>query len=56
MSIWQGALTMFTSVLGAGVLGLPYALYSMGFYAGLVLCFVLIANFHFSNTMYIKAA
>ena len=56
MSIFEGALTMFTSVLGAGVLGLPYAIYSMGLYYGLAFCFVFIANFHFSNKMYVKAA
>ena len=45
---------MFTTALGGGILGCPYAMNQIGLYWAFALCILMVCNQHMSNTMYIK--
>ena len=54
LTIFQTSLALVAANIGGGILGMPFALYHLGLYAGLAACLVLAFLNHYSNMMYLK--
>lgn len=54
LSIFQTALALVSTNIGGGLLAMPFAVYHLGIFLGLILLFIAAAMSHYSSVMYLQ--